>query len=147
MAFVLIVEGSKALADRASDVLIESGHGCGWVPAAEPAVALLRWRAPGLVLLDQALPGADGGALPRTLRRAANSPDLPIILLTTRTAADPLDSSVTDQISKPFDPRYLVWRVNHALEAHAGPPLFFDDSEDHAGEPPAAVPGPIRSLA
>jgi DNA-binding response OmpR family regulator len=130
MAFVLVIEANKTLAGRAADALNATGHSCGWVLGAGQAVTLLRWRAPDLILLDQGLPGADGGALPQTLRRAARVADLPIILLTTRPLAEPHDTSIADYIEKPFDPRYLVWRVNHALETCKRHTLSLDDVRD-----------------
>jgi DNA-binding response OmpR family regulator len=130
MAFVLVIEANKTLAGRASDALNAVGHSCGWVSAPGQAVALLRWRVPDLILLDQTLPGADGGALPQTLRRAANVPALPIVLLTSRPLAEPHDVSIVDHIEKPFDPRYLVWRVNHALGHQAHRAQSATESED-----------------
>jgi DNA-binding response OmpR family regulator len=132
MAFVLVIEANKTIAGRASDALNAAGHACGWVLASGQAVTLLRWRAPNLILLDQTLPGADGGALPQTLRRAAGISDLPIVLLTSRPVAEPHDSSIVDYIEKPFDPRYLVWRVNHALETRPSRGLSIDDIRDDA---------------
>jgi len=140
MAFVLVIEANNTLAGRAADALNAAGHACGWVLGPGQAVTLLRWRAPELVLLDQALPGADGGALPQTLRRAACVPDLPVILLTTRPLAEPHDTSIADYIEKPFDPRYLVWRVNHALQTYRSRTLSLDDVRDCA-------PPPLRSIA
>ena len=83
MAFVLIVDANQTCANRASDVLNAVGHACGWVTTAEQAIALLRWRVPDVILLDQSIPGADGGTLPQQLRRIAGVAGLPIILLTT----------------------------------------------------------------
>ena len=123
MAFILIVDASQAHANRASDVLTAAGHACGCVAGAEQAIALLRWRVPDLVLLDQTIPGADGGTLPRQLRRITGVADLPIILLTSDSAGFPFrgaGSAVLDDIRKPFDPGFLAWRVESALEAHAG---------------------------
>lgn len=123
MAFVLIIDASEAHATRASDVLNAAGHSCGWVKSAEQAIALLRWRVPDLVLLDQAIPGADGGTLPHRLLRITGVADLPIILLTTDGPAAAFDSecqTVLDEISKPFDPGFLAWRVNHTLDARMG---------------------------
>jgi DNA-binding response OmpR family regulator len=119
VAFVLIVDANQAHATRASDLLSAAGHACGWVPTAEKAIALLRWRVPELILLDQAIPGADGGTLPQTLRRITGVADLPIILLTSETASAPHGdhgNSVLDDIRKPFDPGYLAWKVAHALD-------------------------------
>ena len=120
MAFVLIVDANQAYAGRASDVLSAAGHACGCVASAEQAIALLRWRAPELILLDQEIPGADGGTLPHRLRWITGVADLPIILLTSDSASashGEIGDAVLDDIRKPFDPGFLVWRVNHALDA------------------------------
>jgi DNA-binding response OmpR family regulator len=119
VAFILIVDAHRAHAARASDVLSAAGHACGWVTTAEQAIALLRWRAPDLILLDQAIPGADGGTLPQKLRRIAGVAELPIILLTTEAASTlrgECGNAVLDDIRKPFDPGYLSWKVAHALD-------------------------------
>ena len=112
MAFVLVIEANKTIAGRASDAIIAAGHACGWVLAAGQAVTLLRWRAPDLILLDQGLPGADGGALPQTLRRATRMPDLPIILLTTESDEElkrqAKEAGATGWIVKPFKQDQLL---------------------------------------
>ena len=121
MAFILIVDANQAHAARASDVLTAAKHACGCVVSAEQAITLLRWRTPDLVLLDQAIPGADGGTLPSRLRRMTRVADLPIILLASDSAAAPLGqcgNAVLDDIRKPADPGFLVWKVRHALDAH-----------------------------
>lgn len=148
MAFVLVIDGNKTLAGRASDALNAAGHACGWVLAAGQAVTLMRWRAPDLILLDQTLPGADGGALPQTLRRAASVPDLPIMLLTSRPLAEPHDTSIVDYIEKPFDPRYLVWRVNHALETRRSRRISLEDVIGDGAHPQTDTSrAPLRSIA
>lgn len=114
MAFILIVDTNPMHASRVSDALISAGHTCGWVRSADQAITLLRWRMPDLILLDETIPGADGGTVPRRLRRAAANV-LPIILLTTDSTHIPTDETVLDEIRKPFDPGFLVWRVGHAL--------------------------------
>ena len=119
MAFILIVDANQAHASRASDVLTAAGHACGCVGSADQALALLRWRAPDLILLDQAIPGADGGTLPQKLRRVSGVAGLPIILLTTDSAVarhGEAGNAVLDDIRKPFDPGFLVWKVDHALD-------------------------------
>jgi CheY-like chemotaxis protein len=148
MAFILIVDANQAHAARASDVLTAAGHACGCVASAEQAIALLRWRAPDLVLLDQAIPGADGGTLPAKLRRMTGVADLPIILLTTDSAAAPLGelgNAVLDDIRKPVDPGFLSWKVGHALDAHRKLALDTRDEPLVAGNGDAAPR--LRSLA
>ena len=149
MPFILIVDANEIHAGRASDLLNAAGHACGSVTSAEQAIALLRWRVPDLILLDQAIPGADGGTLPHKLRRTAGVGDLPIILLTSGSAAavrrGTEGNAVLDDIRKPFDPGFLVWRVNHALESRSGCPLT-DGEEPLVVETVSARPA-LRSLA
>lgn len=77
-----------------------------------------------LVVLDLMLPGADGLALTRELR--ARSARLPIIMLTARGNAYDrvlgLEMGADDYMSKPFEPRELVARIQTVLRrAAAGP--------------------------
>lgn len=148
MAFVLIVDANERQANRVSDALIGAGHACGWVTTAEQACALLRWRVPDTVLLDQAIPGADGGSLPRRLRSVSGVADLPIILLATEALTACLGhgaDAVLDEIRLPLDPGFLVWRVNHAIEAHRGRPL--DDGDERLMFRKAEAGPSFRSLA
>ena len=147
MAFILIVDANQTHANRASDVLNAAGHACGWVPTAEKAIALLRWRVPELILLDQAIPGADGGTLPQKLRRITGIAELPIILLTTESASAAYgdsDNSVLDDIRKPFDPGYLAWKVQHALDAGR---RLLEQSEEPLVVCPSNARPRLRSLA
>jgi len=148
LAFVLIVDANQAHANRASDVLSAAGHACGSVPTAEQAIALLRWRVPDLILLDQAIPGADGGTLPQKLRGIAAIAELPIILLTSESASAPhgeRGNAVLDDIRKPVDPGYLAWKVQHTLDAGGKRELRQSDEPLVAGQT-AAQPR-LRSLA
>jgi DNA-binding response OmpR family regulator len=148
VAFVLIVDANQAHATRASDVLNAAGHACGCVASAEHAIALLRWRVPDLILLDQAIPGADGGTLPHKLRGIAAVAELPIILLTSGSASPPhgnSGNSVLDDIRKPFDPGYLAWKVQHALDAQ-GKRVLSQSEESLVVNPSSAQPR-LRSLA
>jgi two-component system OmpR family response regulator len=75
-----------------------------------------------LVVLDLMLPGEDGLALARDLRERSQ---IPIIMLTAR--SNPydrvlgLESGADDYISKPFEPRELVARIQTVLRRAGGP--------------------------
>lgn len=73
-------------------------------------------RVYDLILLDVMLPGLDGFELLRQVRRRS---DVPIIILTARTAnADRitgLDSGADDYLPKPFDPNELIARMRAVL--------------------------------
>ena len=120
MAFILIVGGDEGASQRAADALSSADHACAWVGDASAARTLLRWRSPDLILFDDDTRGMSVEGLLDALDPAS---DLPVITLSTTTGAGPGSSKIVhgvqDCIRKPFDPRFLVWRVNHALEAKA----------------------------
>lgn len=88
--------------------------------------AQLAQHAVDLVVLDVMLPGEDGLALSREIRRRSS---LPVIMLTAR--SNPFDRVVglengaDDYVSKPFEPRELVARIHtvlrRATQSHDGP--------------------------
>jgi DNA-binding response OmpR family regulator len=77
---------------------------------------LLKTQAFDVVVLDVLLPDGDGFELCNQLHRRSNTP---VILLTARdTAADRirgLDLGADDYVTKPFEPRELVARINSVL--------------------------------
>ncbi len=121
MAHILIADDDELIAGMASEVLIGEGHACGWVTDGEQALALLKWRRPDLLLLDQDMPGLTGGQLLRKLRTSEDLYDLPVIMFTAMTGANDEQQAryhgAQDYIRKPFDPNFLIWRVNQAMEA------------------------------
>ena len=123
MAFILIVDDDDVVSEAASQVLINAGHACGWVSGAEEASDLLRWRRPDILLLDQDMPGMTGGKFLRQLRSSPKFYDLPVIMFTGMKGAEDeqqaLYNGAQDYIRKPFDPKFLLWRVNHVLETSA----------------------------
>lgn len=74
---------------------------------------------PDIVLLDWMLPGGSGLELLRRLKRGDTTRDLPVIMLTAKTAEDNviqgLDVGADDYITKPFAPRELIARVRALL--------------------------------
>ncbi|ANU08223.1 response regulator [Paraurantiacibacter namhicola] len=121
MAFILIIDDDDIISEAASQVLINAGHACGWVSDAEEAMNLLRWRRPDLLLLDQNMPGMSGGKFLRHLRSSPKFYDLPVIMFTGMKGAEDeqqaLYNGAQDYIRKPFDPKFLLWRVNQVLES------------------------------
>ena len=90
---------------------------------------------PDLLLLDVMLPGKDGFAICREVRKSSN---IPIIMLTARgdviDRVSGLELGADDYIGKPFEPRELVARVQAILRRSdaAGPAagrLSFDGLE------------------
>jgi len=74
---------------------------------------------PDIVLLDWMLPGGSGIELLRRLKREEGTAELPVIMLTAKTAEDNviqgLDVGADDYITKPFAPRELIARIRALL--------------------------------
>ena len=123
MASILIADDDEIVAELASEVLINAGHACGWVTDGEKVLDLLKWRRPDLLLLDQDMPGMTGSNVLRKLRGSKQFYDLPIIMFTAVTGATDEEAArfhgAQDYIRKPFDPKFLVWRVNGVLRARS----------------------------
>ena len=121
MAFILIADGDESIAQRPADALTAAGHACGCVADADQARTLLRWRDPELIVIDRDLAAVSGEALLGELE--PHRRDIPLIMLSAVAGAGDgtgkVVHGVQDCIRKPFDPRFLVWRVEHALEVHA----------------------------
>src|SRR6185295_15660179 len=112
-ARVLVVEDDRAIREGLVDAL--AFHGYSAVQAERGDVGLEKALHGGcdLVILDLVLPGTEGLAVLRELRRAR--PTLPVIILTARGGeADKvrgLAEGADDYVAKPFSIRELLARV------------------------------------
>ena len=113
---ILIVDDDEGITDLLSEYLARFGFES---HVAGDGVAMRQQLAQhpiDLVVLDLMLPGDDGMVLARELRQSSN---LPIIMLTARSNAYDrvlgLESGADDSVSKPFEPRELVARINTVL--------------------------------
>ncbi|WP_114522076.1 response regulator [Altererythrobacter sp. ZODW24] len=133
MAYIVIADDDEIVAEMASDVLMDAGHACGWVSDGEAAIELLGWRRPDLLLLDQDMPGMSGTTVLRKLRGSSDFYDLPVMMFTAMSGAEDetqaLYNGAQDYIRKPFDPKFLVWRVNQLIRARDERPQHLDLKE------------------
>ncbi len=97
---------------------------------AEEAQRAVDRALPALALVDWMLPGQSGLALARQWRSDPRTKELPVIMLTARSAeADTvagLESGADDYMTKPFSPKELVARVRAVLRRRA--PQALDDA-------------------
>lgn len=86
---------------------------------APSALARLQHNNPDLILLDIMLPGMDGFALYNHLRQEMKS-EIPVIFLSAVTDVNAiiagLQLSAVDYITKPFDPRIVIARIEKHLQ-------------------------------
>lgn len=119
MTKILVVDDEEHIRQLVSMYLIKEGFTV--ETAADGRAALSRVNAvkPDLVVLDLMLPGLDGWAVCRELRRSARTEGLPIIMLTARDDLIDrilgLELGADDYLAKPFNPRELVARIRAVL--------------------------------
>jgi len=120
---ILVVEDEPAIQELLRLNLEDAGFTVHTVADAESAQAQIRNALPDLILLDWMLPGQSGLAFARTLRSNARTRELPIIMVTARSAeADRisgLEAWVDDYVTKPFSPRELKARIKTVLRRRA----------------------------
>ena len=122
MTTVMIVEDDTALRRTLAASLSARGYQIVEAGSAEECLALAGHWEPDLVLLDLALPFADGD---HALRRLRTFSDMPIVVVTGRDGrADKiamLDAGADDYIVKPFDDGELLARVRAVLRRRSLP--------------------------
>jgi DNA-binding response OmpR family regulator len=115
-ARVLVAEDDDKQAELIRRYLCGNGHEVLVVHDGQAAIdETRRWR-PDLLILDLMMPGPDGLAVCRALRR---DHDIPVLMLTARSSEDDLllglDVGADDYMTKPYSPRELVARVRVLL--------------------------------
>ena len=117
---ILLVEDDPALRTLTTRALQENGFTVRPAAAAPEMWLALEAGPVDLVLLDIMLPGTDGIALCRQLRRTS---DVPIIFVSARGSESDrvvgLELGADDYIAKPFGTRELVARVRAVLRRPA----------------------------
>jgi len=120
---ILVVDDDPDMLRLLSLRLNAAGYAVATAASAEAALAQLDAGRPQLVISDVRLPGRDGLALFDDIH--ARHPALPVILLTAHgTIPDAVEATargVFTYLTKPYDPRELMGKVEEAL-ALAAPP-------------------------
>jgi PAS domain S-box-containing protein len=89
-------------------------------PDGEAALAAVRAERPDLILTDVMMPRLDGFGLLQRLRSAAESRDIPVIMLSARAGEESrvegMEAGADDYLVKPFSARELLARVSAHLQ-------------------------------
>jgi len=114
---ILVVDDDARLRSLLRRYLAENGFRVSVAAHAGEARDKLRFLQPDALVLDVMMPGESGLDLTGALR--AQSPSLPILLLTARGAPEDriagFESGADDYLGKPFEPRELVLRLRAML--------------------------------
>jgi two-component system phosphate regulon response regulator PhoB len=134
-ANILLVEDEPAIQELIAVNLEHAGHHVIRASNAESALGIVRNALPDLLLIDWMLPGMSGAALARQLRQEDRTKQIPIILLTARSAESDkvagLEAGADDYVTKPFSPRELLARIKAVLRRRA--PQMTDDPVELGG--------------
>ncbi|MBI4523298.1 MAG: response regulator [Deltaproteobacteria bacterium] len=116
---ILVVEDSPTQAEQLRYILERHFYRVSMARNGQEALALLNQEKPTMVVSDVLMPVLDGYELCRRIRSDKNLRDLPVILLTS--LSDPedvvkgLECGADNFITKPYDPSYLLSRVEYML--------------------------------
>lgn len=113
---ILIIEDEAKIAAILKEYLEKSGYRASISGRGDQAVALVRKHAPDMMLLDIMLPGMDGMAVCREVRKFSS---IPIIMITAKVEELDrllgLEIGADDYICKPFSPREVIARIKAVL--------------------------------
>ncbi|WP_306213460.1 response regulator transcription factor [Actinoplanes sp. RD1] len=111
-AHVVVAEDDVRQAEVVRRYLQAAGYRASVVHEGRAAIELVLRARPELLVLDVMMPGPDGLAVCRALRRESN---VPVLMLTARRDEDDLiaglEAGADDYLMKPYNPRELMARV------------------------------------
>ena len=123
MFHVLVVDDDPPISRMLERTLAAEGYGVEVAADGGAALAAVERSVPDLLVLDVAMPGLDGLAVCRRLRRAGLA--VPILLLTARDAVPDrvagLDAGADDYLVKPFASEELLARARALLRRGSEP--------------------------
>jgi len=117
---VLIVDDNPKNLGVLGSIVTENGYITGFATGGTEALVYIKEKRPDLILLDIMMPDMDGFEVCRRLKQDATLAEIPIIFLTAKTEKEDviagLELGAVDYVTKPFNQKELITRVNTHLE-------------------------------
>ena len=118
-AHILVVDDDTRLRSLLKDFLRRMGYRITTAKSAADAEAKMLGLVFDLMVLDVMMPGEDGFAFSKRLRKSGIYDEMPILLLTAMGESGDrirgFEGGVDDYLVKPFEPQELVLRINAIL--------------------------------
>ena len=120
LAKIRIIEDDATIRALLEMALLGAGYSdVASSPRGDDGLKMVEREKPDLLLLDVMLPGLDGFAIAKRIRATPALAATRIVMLTARTASEDivrgLDAGADDYVTKPFDRKVLLARVNAVL--------------------------------
>ena len=132
---VLIVDDDDALQELLARALTSNGYKVRQAFDGQEAMQILTTLSVDAVILDVMMPGKGGIDVCREIRSTPGIEQLPILILTARSElqdiTDGLEAGADDFLTKPFEIKVLIARLNAILRRGPSGPLSTD--ADHIG--------------
>lgn len=113
---IYMIDDDQDICELTSSELSHYGYEVQVFYTGQQALSGLKRRTPDLCIVDLGLPDMDGLSL---VRQLYNSPDIGVLILSGRGSLPDrvlgLELGADDYITKPFEPRYLVARVDSLI--------------------------------
>jgi UDP-glucose 4-epimerase len=119
-AHILIIDDEKDVIELMSERLISEGFKVSGVNNGKDALEFLKTNKPDLIILDYLMPGMDGYETLRNIRADRATKDMAVIMVTANSKhldkIKGLEMGLDDHITKPYEPRELIARINAVLK-------------------------------
>jgi len=116
---ILIVDDEEDILELVGYNLTRANFQVRYAASGKEALAAARELLPDLIILDLMLPGLDGLAVCKQLKREPKTAHIPIVMLTARGEESDVvrgfELGADDYVTKPFSPRVLLARVQAVL--------------------------------
>lgn len=129
---VLVVEDDAEVAQLLSLTLENEGYQILTAASGEEALRVARERHPDLISLDIRLPGLDGLEVLELLKRAPETSDIPVVIISVISESKKrgLELGAVDYLTKPVDTGELLDVISEALARQRGTVLIAEDDPD-----------------
>jgi DNA-binding response OmpR family regulator len=120
-AWVLVVDDSATIRAVLGKMLAQDGHVVFKAPDGETAIEMARKEKPDLIFLDIVMPGMNGFAVLRALRREPATHDIPIVMISGNLQATEQfyvqRFGADDFMKKPFGRGEVFARIQHLTKS------------------------------
>lgn len=127
MEKILIIDDDIQLSELISEFLASFNYEIHSKHTPEDGLSFIEEEQPDIVILDIMLPGMDGF---QVLRKIRENSTIPVIMLTARGEVTDrivgLELGADDYLSKPFEPRELLARIQSILRRSQSPGSMID---------------------